>query len=88
MSMDSELPVIAFASNGTRNKNAFVVVNTSLKEKPVEITIKGNKTSKYRIYRTGGNDEKYSYIGEMNSKGNTLLYTAPPNSVTTFFSEE
>jgi hypothetical protein len=88
MSMDSELPVIAFASNGTRDKNAFVVVNTSSKEKPVDITVKGNKTSKFKAFRTKGNEEKYKDLGEVTLTGNMLLYIAPPNSVTTFFSEE
>lgn len=88
MSMDSELPVIAFASNGTRNENAFIVANTSAKEKPVEITIKSSKASKFRIYRTNGNEERFTDIGEMKPTGNKLLYTAPPNSVTTFFSKE
>lgn len=88
MSMDSELPVMAFASNGTRNKNAFIVVNTSNKEKPADITIKGSKTSKFSIYRTNGTDERYKHIGDIVLEGYKLLYSAPPGSVTTFFSEE
>ncbi len=88
MSMDSELPVIAFASNGTKNKNAFVIVNTSAKDKSVDITIKGNKSSKFRAFRTSRKEERYGDLGEMISIENKLLYTAPPNSVTTFFSEE
>ena len=88
VSMDSELPVIAFSSNRTRNNNAFVVINTSAKDKPAWITIKGSNKSKFRIYRTSGNDEKYKEIGEINITGDKLLYTAPPNSVTTFFSTD
>jgi len=45
-------------------------------------------TSKFRIYRTNGINERYADIGEMGSTGNKLLYNAHPNSVTTFFSEE
>lgn len=88
MSMDSELPVIAFASNGTRNKNAFVVVNTSPKEKTIDLTIKGNNVTTYRTFRTAGNGERYNDIGTMKSSAGKLLYAAPPNSVTTFFSSE
>ncbi len=88
VSMDSELLVIAFASNGTRNKNAFVVVNTSQKEKSAEIEINGNNTSKFRVYRTSGNDEKYKDVGEIYITTDKLIYTAPPNSVTTFFSTD
>lgn len=89
MSMDSELPVLAFAADGTVNKNAFVIVNTSFdKEKPVEVTLKGTSYGKkYRIFRTNGKNEKYSDLGEMNPFDGKFVYKAPPNSVTTFFEE-
>lgn len=86
MSMDSELPVIAFSSNGTNNKNAFVIANTSAKEKPVEVTVIGNNSQKFKAFRTNGKEEKYSYIGEIGAVDNKILYAAPLNSVTTFFS--
>jgi hypothetical protein len=86
VSMDSELPVIAFASNGTKNSDSFVIINTSAKEKATDITVKGNKTTKFKVFRTDGKDEKYTYLGEMNFEGNKFVYLAPPNSVTTFFS--
>ncbi len=89
MSMDSELPVIAFASNGTMNKDAFVVVNTSAKsEKTAEITIRGAKSGKFLHFRTSGSDESYKELGVVSSADGKLLYTAPPNSVTTFFSAD
>jgi hypothetical protein len=88
MSMDSELPVIAFCSNGTRNKDAFVVVNTSTEEeKLIDVTIRGTMSTKFRIYRSNGEEEKYNDLGEVTADGGKLLYTAPPNTVTTFFSE-
>jgi O-glycosyl hydrolase len=86
MSMDSELPVIAFSSNGTNNKNAFVIANTSAKEKPVEVTVKGNNSHKFKAFRTNGEEEKYNYLGEIGAVDGKILYAAPPNSVTTFFS--
>ena len=68
MSMDNELPVIAFASNGTMNKDAFIVVNTSASiEKQVDLTIKGAKSTKFRIFRTNSKDEKYTDLGEVSS---------------------
>jgi O-glycosyl hydrolase len=87
-SMDSELPVIAFASNGTGNKDSFVVVNTSAKEKPAEIKVTGIKTGKFMHFRTSGSDESYKELGLVSSTDGKLLYTAPPNSVTTFFSAD
>jgi hypothetical protein len=85
MSMDSEMPVIAFSSNGTTNKDAFVVANTSTKDKPVDITIKGSNSSRFRVYRTNGKDERYCDLGEMTFPEGKLVYKAPANSVTTFF---
>jgi len=86
MSMDSELPVIAFASNGTENRNSFIIVNTSLnKEKPVDITLKGTDSASFILFRTNGKDEMYKNIGIATFSGGKLIYNAPPNSVTTFF---
>ncbi len=84
-SMDSEIPVIAFSANGTQNQNAIVVANTNLKaEKPVVISIKGSNAAKFIAYRTG-NEEKYAEIGTFQVKDGEIVYTAPMNSVTTFY---
>lgn len=89
MSMDSEIPVIAFSGNGSGNKNAFVVTNTNLsRAKPLEITIRGANSLKYKVFRTSGNNEKYKDLGEVSLSESRLLYTVPPNSVTTFYSIE
>lgn len=88
MSMDSEIPVIAFSRSGTDNPDAFVVVNTNLtREKPVDITIRGTMSLKFRIFRTDGKQEMYRDAGIISSEGGRILYTAPPNSATTFFAE-
>lgn len=86
MSMDSEIPVIAFSSGGTKNTDAFVVINTNLtREKPVDLTVRGSRSTKMKAFRTNGKDEMYRDIGEFIIDNEKLLYTAPPNSVTTFF---
>jgi len=86
MSMDSEIPVIAFASTETKNKDAFIITNTNMsKEKPVEITLKGTKVIKFKAFRTSGKEENYKDLGEVTVSGGKLIYNAPPNSVTTFF---
>jgi hypothetical protein len=88
ISMDSEIPVIGFSSNGTKNSNAFVVVNTSTnKEKPAVIEIKGTTGKKFRAFRTNGENEKYTEIGVFNVVNGEIVYTAPVNSATTFFEE-
>lgn len=89
MSMDSELPVIAFCRSGTKNQDAFIITNTSMsKEKPIEISIKGTVVKKFKAFRTSGRDEKYNNIGEYSILNGKLLYNAPPNSVTTFFAAD
>jgi hypothetical protein len=89
ISMDSEIPVIAFSSNGTKNKDAFVVVNTSTsKAKPVVINIKGSASKSFNAYRTSGTDEKYQEVGSFSVVEGEILYTAPVNSATTFFAED
>jgi len=88
ISMDSEIAVLAFAANGTRNNDAFVVVNTSTsKEKPVVISIKGSAAIRFKAFRTSSNGENYSEIGLFESSKGELFYTAPINSVTTFFGD-
>ena len=86
ISMDSEIPVIAFSSNKTKNSDAFVVVNTNFnKEKPVVIEIKGSKSNKFRAFRTNGDNEKYIEIGVFDVANGEITYVAPINSATTFF---
>lgn len=86
MSMDSELPVIAFSRGKTENQDAFILTNTSMtKEKPVEITLKGTASTVFRAFRTNGKYEKYTDAGIFKSNDKILSYIAPPNSVTTFF---
>jgi hypothetical protein len=54
-------------------------------EKPVVITIRGSSANRYRAFRTSGTDEKYSEIGQFETYNGEIIYTAPANSVTTFF---
>lgn len=89
MSMDSEIPVIAFSGSDSKNSDSFVIVNTGKNyAKPVEITVKGTKYIKFRIYRTNGKDELYREIGEVQTEEGVLFYIAPPDSATTFFGIE
>ncbi|HLN54608.1 MAG TPA: hypothetical protein VK207_01380 [Bacteroidales bacterium] len=87
ISMDSELPVIAFSSNGTKNHDAFIVVNTAANEKKAAIIIKGIGSKAFRVFRTDGKEENYKDNGIVKTADGTILYDAPGNSVTTFFAE-
>ena len=83
--MDSEIPVIAFSANGTKNTDAFVVINTNLKnEKPVTINLKGTQGRRFKVYRTAGG-ENYKEAGIVEIPESGYDYKAPANSATTFF---
>jgi hypothetical protein len=85
ISMDSEIPVIAFSANSTKNVDAFVVVNTNLKDdKPIVVAVKGTNAKKFKAFRTG-NNEKYTEIGEFAITSGEIVYSAPMNSATSFF---
>jgi len=53
LSMDTEIPVMAFGKGSTQNRDAFVVTNmNSQKDKTVVIEIAGTSARKFRAYRT------------------------------------
>lgn len=97
MAMDSEIAVIAFASNGTDNSDAFVVINIASDDRKVAVKVSGTISSTFEAYRTVdmGNRYKnldyelYAPIGEyeVNNDGQ-IIYLAPAGSVATFFGKQ
>jgi hypothetical protein len=95
--MDSEIALIAFASNGTENPDAFIVTNISNHNRRIAVTIKGSSASSYSAYRTTKSpeasnvdqiDEAYVPLGNYDVMDEKLVFNAPAGSVTTFFSQE
>lgn len=85
ISMDSEVPVMAFSSNNTVNTDAFVVTNTNTEAmKPVVIRYRGTHAGSFRVFRTSP-EEDYKDIGLITAVNGEIYYEAPANSVTTFF---
>ena len=87
LSMDTEIPVLAFGKKDTKNQDVFVVTNmNSAKDKTVVIDIFGTTAKKFKAFRTT-EDEKdlYQEIGTFELKDGTIIYEAPKGSVTTFF---
>ena len=92
-SMDSETAVIAFASNGTKNPDAFVVTNINKSAQKISVTVKGTNALAFRAYRTtkppGADldrvDEKYQPLGTFEVEDGKVVFDAPAGSVTTFF---
>lgn len=85
-SMETQVPIIAFSSNGTENPNAMIVTNWDKNwNKKVVINIKGTTSTKFMGFRTDNNDENYENIGVFEVKDGILFYEAPIESVTTFY---
>jgi hypothetical protein len=85
-SQSSRYLTIAFASNGTENPDAFLIINLS--DMPIKgaIQVSGSKFREFDAYRTDPDIDRYTGIGSfsLNSR-NEIIYEAPPGSVTTFF---
>jgi hypothetical protein len=83
--MDSEIAVLAFASNGTKHPGAFVVVNLG-KSKKVNVRVKGAATKTFEAFRTVEDQtETFTCIGQFPVKDGALLCDSPGGSVITFF---
>lgn len=93
--MDSEIAIIGFASNGTDNPNAVIVVNISPYNREIALHIDGDDSKIFNAYRTieQGNryknlsDERYANLGNFEVKDSVINYLAPGGSVTTFYAE-
>jgi O-glycosyl hydrolase len=82
-SNSSEIFLIGFANNNSRNHDSFVVVNLSEKELELPIEIRGSACSSFYVYRTSQN-EKFIRIGAVPIREGKIHYKSPPQSVTSF----
>lgn len=88
MSMDSEVAMIAFSSNNTGNKDAFIVVNWSEDDKKVSVAVSGTSSTKFNAYQTTEDETKlYSPSGNYTLKGGKIVFNSTKGSVTTFFGD-
>jgi hypothetical protein len=81
---DSLIGLIAFASNGSKHPDAFVVLNLSEETKPLRIEVFGSSASSFTAYCTS-DGERYAGLGAAAIEGHVVEYDAPPRSVTTFY---
>jgi len=88
MAMDSEIAVLGFASNGTKNPDAFVVVNIG-KDKKVNVRVHGCNAKSFTAFRTteDGKD-RYTGVGEFTVSEGAVFYECLAGSVTTFFARK
>ena len=99
MSMDSQVAVIGFSSNGTKNSDAFVVVNWGEEDKKISVKISGSASKEFEAFMTTegsrdssgkltGDGKNYMDFGVHRTDNNMLVFNAPKGSVTTFFGNE
>lgn len=82
-SNDSEISLIAFASNGSGNPDAFVVVNLAEEERDLNIEVVGSTSTSFTAYRSSPSD-RYRPLGDY-AADPEIVYRAPAGSVTTFY---
>ncbi len=78
-----EIELIGFASNGTKNPEAFLVLNLTKKEQVVEVEVGGTKATRFEGTRSTMTEKNIS-TGQYKLKDGKLTYTAPAGSVSTF----
>lgn len=83
-STETGVALMGFASNNTKNPDAFVVINNLDKGWDIEIILNGTEHKAFDGYRSSP-DEKYVAIGRSVSEEGVIKYHAPAGSVTTFF---
>lgn len=98
--MDSEISIIAFAANKTKNPDAFVLTNTGSEPRRVVVSLKGISATTFQAFRTSGTEQytkretartaalagdNYVEIGNYKTANGKLSYEAPAGSVTTFY---
>jgi len=85
--MDSEVAVIAFARNATKNPDAFVLVNIGNKDKQIAVKVLGSDNKVFDAFRTTDDKDRYKHIGRFRLKNDFIKYKAPARSATTFFAK-
>ena len=89
ISMDPQIKIIGFSSNGTNNPNAFVIINVSNDAKELQISLTGTDSESFEGYRsTNDETDLYKFLGTFNISKRVMNYDAPPGSVTTFFGKK
>lgn len=87
LSNDSLVGLIAFASNGTKHPDAFVVLNMAEEQRALPVEVTGSRAGRFRAYRTA-DGESHALVGAFALQGRVLAYDAPARSVTTFYADQ
>lgn len=80
----SDIFIIGFSSNSTRNPDSFVVINNNHHPLDLPIEIRGSASGKFSVHRSSYNED-YQKIGEVVVKEGKINYLAPQKSVSGFY---
>lgn len=86
--MDSEIAVLAFAHNGTKHPDAFVLANLG-KDRKVRVQVRGAAATAFAAFRTTEDGrEKHASVGRFDVRDRAILCPAAGGSATTFLAAE
>jgi hypothetical protein len=85
LSNDSEVSLIAFASNGTTHPDALIVINIAQDTRDLSIQVQGTAATTFQAYRTSPGEDYVSLGDRTRDSSGIIAYQAPPGSVTTFY---
>jgi hypothetical protein len=85
ISNDTELPLMAFADNGSGHGDSVVVLNIGADERETSLELRGTQAAAFEAFRTS-EGEQYAPLGPFELRDGRIAYSAPPLSATTFFS--
>jgi O-glycosyl hydrolase len=80
----SQIILVGFSSNTTRNPDSFVVANSADSSCELPIEIRGSASNTFSAFRTSSL-ENYIRLETIPVREGRLTYRAPGNSVTSFF---
>lgn len=86
-SNDRRVGLIAFGRQGTKNPDAFVVLNLSGDDKELEISLIGTHSQQFDAYITSPST-RYAEAGTHQCKDGRISVLAPAYSVTTYFGRD
>ncbi len=86
-SHDPEIRLIAFASNGTRNRDALIVLNLAKEAKTVKVAVAGTRAAAAAWTTSDAEFGNHNHepFREFRQSGGTLSFSAPARSSTTFY---
>lgn len=93
-SQESEVSIIGFGANGTKNPDAMVLINVGPTSRIIHLKVKGSKAKNFSAYRTSEGErrlnipvERFRSVGNYQLQDGMIVVECPSRSVTTFYAQ-